>query len=259
MTGATTMERQRVFDAHAHLAPGAEATDRLLAVMDSCGIDRAVVVAGGAISPDTLSRQIIEGGHVETDANNVAVLASCERSAGRLVPFFFANPHRNAEDYRIHGQRFRGLKLAPSVHGVSLLDERTVALVDEADRLGHGVYLHCIHRPGFGIAELVGLARRFPTVVFVLGHAGVGDLDLYGIDLIKPWDNIVFETSGGYTGVVRAAFSRLGPDRVLFGTEYPLQHPSVELAKYRVLELSEDHWKRMAWQNTCRLIGETDS
>jgi predicted TIM-barrel fold metal-dependent hydrolase len=253
------MERQRVFDAHAHLAPGVEATDRLLAVMDSCGIDRAVVVAGGAVSPDTLSRQLIEGGHVETDADNEAVLAGCERSAGRLVPFFFANPHRSAEDYRTHGHGFRGLKLAPSVHGVGLLDERTVALVDVAEGLGHGVYLHCIQRPGFGVAELVGLARRFPAVAFVLGHAGVGDLDLYGIDLIKPLDNIVFETSGGYTGVVRAALGRLGPDRVLLGTEYPLQHPSVELAKYRVLELSEEDWKRVAWQNTCRLIGETDS
>ncbi|GAA5076514.1 amidohydrolase family protein [Nocardia iowensis] len=250
--------RQRVFDAHAHLAPGPEAVARLIETMDRCRIDRAVVVAGGAITPDQLSRQLIEGGYVATDADNDAVLAGCDRSGGRLVPFFFANPHRGGADYRAHGRHFRGLKLAPSVHGVGLLDERTIALVEQAEGFGHGVYLHCVQRPGFGVAALVTLAERFPAVEFVLGHAGVGDLDLYGIDLIKPRPNVVFETSGGFTFVVKTALDRLGADRVLFGTEYPLQHPDVELAKYRVLDLSEDDWRRVAWQNTCRLTGETD-
>ncbi len=233
--------------------------NRLLEVMDDCGIDRAVVVAGGVLSPDQLSRQIIEGGQVENDADNEMVLAGCERAQRRLVPFFFANPHRNGEDYRAHGARFRGLKLAPSVHGVSLADERTAGLVEEAGGFGHGVYLHCIQRPGFQVAELVRLAKRFPRVGFVLGHGGVGDLDLYGIDLIAPVGNVALETSGSYTSVVRAALDRLGPDRVLLGTEYPLQHPSVELAKYRVLELSEDHWRRVTWLNACRFAGETES
>ncbi|WP_326686795.1 MULTISPECIES: amidohydrolase family protein [unclassified Streptomyces] len=253
MTGT---EHPPVFDAHAHL-PGAEgATERLLEVMDSSGIARAVVVAGGAVDPDRLSRQIIEGGHVETDADNGAVLKGCARSGGRLVPFFFANPHRSGADYRAADERFSGLKLAPSVHGVGLLDARTTALVEEAGAKGHGVYLHCLQRPGFGVAELARLAGEFPAVTFVLGHGGVGDMDLYGIDLIRPRPNVLFETSGCFSVVVRAALDRLGSERVLLGTEYPLQHPAVELAKYRALNLSDEVWHRVTWQNTCRLIGD---
>ncbi|MFI9173101.1 amidohydrolase family protein [Streptomyces lincolnensis] len=254
----TTTERRRIFDAHAHLAPGEGAADRLLEVMDSCGIDRAVVVAGGVVDPDQLSRQIIEGGALDRDADNDAVRAACATTGGRLVPFFFANPHRAGADYRAAGRHFAGLKLAPSVHGVPLDDPRHAELAATAEEFGHGVYLHCVARPGFGVAELVGLARRFTAVTFVLGHAGVGDMDLYGIDLIRPLPNVLFETSGGYSAVVRAALNRLGPERVLLGTEYPLQHPSVELAKYHALGLSEPEWRLVAWENTRRLTGETN-
>ncbi|MCY9786957.1 amidohydrolase family protein [Nocardiopsis sp. EMB25] len=246
----------RVFDAHAHLAPGAEATDRLLTTMDGCGIDRAVVVAGGTIDPLRLSRQIIEGGGSTEDVDNDAVLAGCERSGGRLVPFFFANPHSGPDAYREAGAGFRGLKLAPGVHGVRISDPRTHALVGVAKDLGHPVYLHCLARAGFGVTDLVDLAAREPDVTFVLGHAGVGDMDLYGIESIRPRPNILFETSGGYSAVVAAALRRLGPERVLFGSEYPLQHPEVELVKYRLLGLEEPAWRRVTWTNARLLVGE---
>ncbi|MEU0992238.1 amidohydrolase family protein [Streptomyces sp. NPDC005953] len=250
------MAEQRILDAHAHLAPGPDATERILTSMKTHGIERTIVVAGAAISPDQLSRQIIEGGHIESDAHNDAVLEGCARSDGRLIPFYFANPHRVASAYRARAHQFRGLKLAPGVHGVPLNDPRTSALVEVAADIGHHVYLHCLQRAGFGVRDLVRLAGRYRHVTFVLGHAGVGDLDFYGIDLIEPLDNILFETSGGYTSVVRAAMDRLGPRRVLFGSEYPLQSPAVELAKFEALDIPPDEWNLIAWENAIRLIGE---
>src|SRR6266542_5426716 len=188
-------------------------------------------------SSDVCSSDLTEGGHVETDADNDAVLRGCERSDGRLVPFYFANPHADPDDYRRRAGEFRGVELAPAVHGVALNDERTAALVDVAGEFGHPVYLLCMIKPGFNVRDLVELARRFTGVTFVLGHCGFTNLDLYAINAIAPESNIVTDTSGGYTIVVGAALERLGADRVLFGTEYPLQHPSVELAKLRALDV----------------------
>ncbi len=245
-----------VIDFHARLIPRPTAVDRLLATMDDCGIDRAVVSAGGVIDLDLLSKQVTEGGHVETDADNDAVLRGCERSDGRLVPFYFANPHADPDDYRRRAGEFRGVELAPAVHGVALNDERTAALVDVAGEFGHPVYLLCMIKPGFNVRDLVELARRFTGVTFVLGHCGFTNLDLYAINAIAPESNIVTDTSGGYTIVVGAALERLGADRVLFGTEYPLQHPSVELAKLRALDVPPETWRKVAWSNAHRLLGE---
>jgi len=246
----------QIFDFHARLGPGPDAADRLLMTMGDWGIDRAAVSAGGVIDLDRLSTQIIEGGHVETDADNDAVLAGCRRSEGRLVPFFLGNPHSGPDRYRSQAAEFRGLEISPAVHGVPLTDERTTALVEVAGEHGHPVYLVCLGRPGAGAVDVVTLAEKFPDVTFVLGHCGFIGIDMYAINRIASTDNIATETSGSYTGIVRAALERLGPQRVLFGTEYPLQHPSVELAKLRALELDPDSWRRVMCGNALRLLGE---
>ena len=251
----TARDAQPVLDFHVRLAPRPGAAERLLATLDACGLTRAVVCAGGTIDLDRLSRQLVEGGHVETDADNDAVLDVCAGTDGRLVPFFFANPHRPPEAYRARAAEFRGLEISPAVHGVGLTDPRVARLVAVAADFGHPVYVVCLSRGGAGVADLVALARRFPRVNFVLGHSGIGNIDFHALTLIRDEPNIALETSGGYTCVAEAAVSRHGADRVGFGSEYPLQHPAVELAKFQVLPLPPEQWRRIAWDNAHRLLG----
>jgi predicted TIM-barrel fold metal-dependent hydrolase len=250
------MTVQPVLDFHVRLAPRPGAGERLLSAMDDCGLERAVVCAGGTIDLDRLSRQLVEGGYVEADADNDAVLKTCVGTDGRLVPFFFANPHRSSEEYRSRAAEFRGLEVSPAVHGIGLTDSRVEELVGVAAEFGHPVYVVCLTRAGAGVADLVGLARRFPQVKFVLGHSGIGNIDFYALTLIRDEPNILLETSGGYTCVAEAALSRLGAGRVVFGSEYPLQHPAVELAKFQALRLPPEQWRQIAWDNAHRLLGE---
>ncbi len=249
----------QVFDVHARLDAGQAAVGRLLTTMDRSGIGRAAVCSGGVIDLDRLATHIMCGGHVEADADNEAVLTGCSAAGGRLVPFFFGNPHRGPQVYREQAARFRGLEISPAVHGVALTDERTHELVRIAEDAGHPVYVVCLGRPGCGPGDLAALAEAFPRVSFVLGHCGFVGIDLYSLSVVAPHRNILAETSGCYTGVVRIAVQRLGSDRVLFGTEYPLQHPDVELTKLRSLDLDEATWHQITWRNACHLLGEPDA
>ena len=151
---------------------------------------------------------------------------------------------------------FRGLELSPAVYGLGFADPRTVALVRIAAEAGHPVYAVCAGRAGTRCADLVALARRFPAVPFVFGHCGFTGIDTDGLRRIAGQDNIYAETSGCLSATTRVALQRLGPRRVLFGTEYPLQEPSVELAKYAALGLDPDTWHEVAWRNAHRLLGE---
>lgn len=250
------MTGRPVLDFHVRLAPRPGAAERLVSTLDECGLDRAVVCAGGTIDLDQLSRQLILGGHVETDADNDAVLAACAGTDGRLVPFYFANPHRPAQAYRERAAEFRGLEVSPAVHGVGLADPRIAELVAVAAEFRHPVYAVCLDRPGAGVADLVSLARRFIEVDFVLGHCGIGNIDFHALNLIAEEPNVVLETSGGYTCVAEAALNRLGAARVVFGSEYPLQHPAVELAKFQALRIGAEQWRQVAWDNAHRLLGE---
>jgi len=248
-----------VFDFHARLAAGEATLDGLLSTMDRCGIERAAVCAGGVLDLDRLATQVLTGGHSESDANNDAVLAGCAGSGGRLLPFFFANPHRGAQPYRERAAEFRGVEISPAVHGVPLTDQRTLALVEAAAEAGHPVYVVCLNRPGCGATDLAALAGAFPGVAFVLGHCGVVGIDVYSLTVLAPYRNVLAETSGCYTGVARIAVRRLGAERVLLGTEYPLQHPDVELTKLRTLELDAACWRQITWSNACRLLGEPET
>ncbi|MCT2581796.1 amidohydrolase family protein [Actinophytocola gossypii] len=252
MTGAP----QQVFDFHVRLLPSEGALERLLNALDRNGIDRAVACAAGMIRPDVLSRQLIEGGHVRTSANNDAVLAGCAASNGRLVPFYFANPHDPVELYQARAAEFRGLEISPAVHGVELTDQRVHQLVEVAAAHRHPVYAVGVQRAGCGVAEFAKLARQFPDLPFVLGHLGIGQIDFHGVNLIRDVDNALVETSGGYSSVAMAAVERLGAHRVLFGSEYPMQDPSLELLKIQVLGLDQPQLELVMSGNARRLLGE---
>jgi uncharacterized protein len=245
-----------VFDFHVRLTPRQGALRQLVGVLDAHGITRAAVAAGGVVDLDRLSAQLVEGGHVESTANNDRVLAACTGSGGRLVPFYFANPYTGARPYRRSAHLARGLELSPAVYGVGFDDPRTRALVEVAAEAGHPVYTVCVGRPGARAGDLVRLAKEYPSVAFVFGHCGFIGIDTNGIAQISGQDNILAETSGCFSVVARLAVQRLGADRVLFGTEYPMQDPGVEFAKFAALGLDPCSWEKVAWRNAHRVLGE---
>jgi uncharacterized protein len=245
-----------IFDFHARLLPRAGAIEDLLTTMDACGVARAAVSAGGLLSLEHLSAQIVQGGFCEVDADNEWVRRHCAASGGRLVPFYFANPHAGPGPYRSAAPSFRGLELSPAVHGVGFDDARTAALVEIAAQMGHPVYVVSLARAGSRTEDLVALARAYPQVTFVFGHCGFIGIDAAGIAAVAPHPNIVAETSGCFTYTARLAMQQLGAERVLFGTEHPLQHPRVELAKFACLNLDPPQWRAVAWSNAHRLLNE---
>lgn len=243
------------FDAHAHMRATVESRDALLCSMAMNGIRKTVVVGGGLLKPEVLSRQLFEGGSQNVSFDNLRLEALTSQSNERLFPFYFANPFDEVEEYKEHGKRFYGLKFAPGVHGVPFHDESIQAYVRLAECFSHPVYLHCLAKSGFAVTDLVTLANCFPSVPFILGHAGIGTLDLYGVEVISSQKNIYFETSGGLTAVIKYARKLLGAERLIFGTEYPLQNPRVEIVKAETLDLDAEDFDLYSSRNIGRLIG----
>jgi uncharacterized protein len=243
-----------VFDFHARLVPGGGR--RLLDAMDRAGIDRAAVSAGGVIGLDELSARITYGGRSAAPADNAAVAGECDGSGGRLLPFYFADPRRDVGAYRKEAERFRGLEISPAVHGFRLDEPAVAELVLIAAAMRHPIYVVTTGRPGCRPADLGRLAFEFPRATLVWGHCGHTGLEIAGLAELAPLPNVVAELSGCLTVTARTAIERLGAGRVLFGTEFPLQHPAVELAKCAALGLEPADRDRLLWTNACRLLGE---
>jgi predicted TIM-barrel fold metal-dependent hydrolase len=251
--------RGPVFDFHARLRPDPDAARTLLVAMDAAGVVRAAVSAGGLVDLDRLSAQLLDGGRADAVPDNDGVLRACDASGGRLVPVYFADPSADPAIYRRAAPRFHGLELSPAVHGFRLDDPAVTAHVEAAGAAGRPVYVACVGRRGARPADLADLAGRFPSVRFVLGHCGATALDADGLRRVAPHENVLAETSGCLTAIARLALRRLGPHRVLFGSEYPLQHHDVELVKVAALGLGQADWCAVTWRNAHRLLGLEES
>ncbi|MEY4939846.1 MAG: hypothetical protein RIQ93_1581 [Verrucomicrobiota bacterium] len=88
--------------------------------------------------------------------------------------------------------------------------------------------------------HVANLARRFPDVRMICGHAG-GDWEL-GIRAIRPFQNVLLEFSGSdpHSGSVDRAMAQLGVDRIVWGAHGPLRSYATELAKVLDADLSRD-------------------
>ena len=203
-----------------------------------------------------LSAQIVDGTYVRADADNDAVLDACQRFGDRLEPFYFANPHRDATPTGDGRTSSADWSSPPPSTAYRCKTGATGSWWTWQPSMGTQSIWSASADQVTARQDLVTLASHYPEVTFIYGHCGFFGIDVHGVEQIAAVPNIVAETSGCFAVVVKLALARLGPGRVLFGSEYPLQAPEVELAKLRSLGLDRDTWQQMTWHNALRLLGK---
>jgi hypothetical protein len=108
-------------------------------------------------------------------------------------------------------------------------------------------------------ADLARLARRHPTVWFILAHIGGGGDYQHTFPAVKDVPNILPDISGSGVdrGMLDDAIAALGAKRLLFGTDLTME---TGLAKLRALETtglcSVDDIEDIRWRNAVRIFGK---
>lgn len=246
-----------VIDGHAHIAASDFGNvDVLLAQLDQAGIDRALCVPGGMIDVRQFSR--IFSGRYRPDPNipNHLVYQAIERHEDRLYGLVCVNPNDGAaavEMLRDGLERgCRGVKFAPIVHQFAFNSSTINEIAACCAEHGFPVYSHVMPNPGMTTADYAELARRCPNTNFILGHMGFGPADADAIEFAAELDNFFLESSLGSFLILRDALERLGPTKLIFGSEFPLSHPKVELEK--ILLLDEMAHQAVLGENILRLL-----
>jgi predicted TIM-barrel fold metal-dependent hydrolase len=247
-----------IIDGHAHVsATDFGSADVLLAQLDQAGIDRAVCVPGGMVDVRQFSRYL--SGRLQPDRNipNHLVFDAIARHPDRLSGFVCVDPTAGAKALDMlregFGRGCRGVKLAPNVHRFAFTEPILGQIAAECGERGFPVYSHVLPSPGATTADFAAWARRTPGTNFVIGHMGFGPGDVDAIEFAAELPNLHLETSLGNYLILRDALARLGPNRLIFGSEFPLSHPKVELEKIRLLDCSDE--QAILAGNIQRLIG----
>lgn len=128
----------------------------------------------------------------------------------------------------------RGLKLHPVIQCMPLNSRKTFEAVEAFAPHGLPVLFHCGYssyylngetgreRPDYGgnIAHAETLIRAFPGVKFIAGHAGMYQVREV-IGLLAGYPNVFVDISFQSPEKIRELFKSLGPERVLYGSDWP--------------------------------------
>ena len=103
-------------------------------------------------------------------------------------------------------------------------------------------------------SDVAELARRHPRARIVMAH--LNGVNPRGLEDIVSCPNISVDTSGGdpESGMVELAVRRLGADRVLYGSDAPIRHFAVSLAKITGAALGAAAKRDILWNNAARLL-----
>jgi predicted TIM-barrel fold metal-dependent hydrolase len=215
--------------------------------LDPSGLEDAFrrfdIAAGMVFSPDNaLVREVVE-----------AIPAA--------YGLYWANPKavgcvEEAEEYLGH-PKFLGMKMHPLLEGYHPNDPITHPLIELLIRKDMPVLIHCGH-PIFTLPwSIEELVVEYPSAKVILGHMGHGNIVYINgsIDVAARNPNVYLETSGMpmHTKILEAV-ERVGPEKVLYGSDVPCHDPRVEMLKVRVSGLSEELVERVLHKNAEQLF-----
>jgi predicted TIM-barrel fold metal-dependent hydrolase len=110
------------------------------------------------------------------------------------------------------------------------------------------------------VSQVELLAKEYPDVNFIIPHLGSFADDWKAqqsfIYPLGRYSNIYTDSSGVRRfDLLKEAYERAGPYKILFGSDGPWLHPGVEIEKIYALKTSEKDLGLMLAENFLRLIG----
>ena len=216
----------RILDSHIHMPsegweghrPYLETVDEAVAFLKSSGIAGAVFNTWQGVFAKT-GRDLDEG--------NAAALELAEKHAGFLLPGACIHPafpeasRRWLARFRDAGYRWVG-ELVPYALPYNYTDSAFLDLCAECEAHGHILQLH-------GDEKILDVAARFPGLRLVFSH-----LHPHLLPRIAGHPNLWQDFSGGagvMLGNIEQAVEALGPDRILFGSDFTTHDPRCHLAR----------------------------
>ena len=102
------------------------------------------------------------------------------------------------------------------------------------------------------------MVKNHPDVMFVAAHPNEYDGVMMHLDRMKKYENVCLDISG--TGIfryhaIKHLVDRLGAERILFGTDYPVCNPGVYIGGLFTEGFTDSQLEKMFSLNAKRLLG----
>ncbi|MCM0604528.1 MAG: amidohydrolase family protein [Xanthomonadaceae bacterium] len=178
-------------------------------------------------------------------ATNEFVLSVCKDDPS-LIPVAYIVPEtlKPSQTLRrlVDEENVKALKLHPASDGDLPSSPRYRALIKTAGDLGIPIILHtgCVHvgplykNPDLGRVEhFVPWFKNFPEQKFLLAHMNFHEPER-ALELCQEFPNLFVDTSWQPAEIIGEAVKKIGSDRILFASNWPLMGRSIDVSIRRI-------------------------
>jgi uncharacterized protein len=248
---------ETIVDIHCHMGPWTAfhvprqgSPSSMVATMDRIGVRCALVSPHLAIGPDFR-------------AGNRQAAAAAAHHPGRLISYVTIAPGDGARITRAeveywHGAgAVQGFKIHPALHGRSALDQAYEPVFDYAHSRALPILIHSW--PGDAHASpatIRSLADRYTHAQLVIAHSAAGwDMLQQVADACAGRPNVHLDLTGSrlFSGLLEAMVARVGPERILFGTDMPFIDPRPGLGRVLMADIADDAKRLILGLNALRV------
>jgi predicted TIM-barrel fold metal-dependent hydrolase len=260
---AATHPSRQVFDAHLHCPddagnvwqwhPVTRTFEEFDAYLTKTGVQRGII--------NSVRCQLAKTPN-EFIAGNREVALRVEKSKGRFLgacvvnPLFIDEALREMEDCR----KQLGMFWVGELCNYTVPYEYTIRefeqLVDQTVKLNMVLDVHT------ELGEMDYIIEKFPQATIVFPHFGDGKefQDIFKrIDSVAKHPNTYLDTSGSghdRVGMLEYAVKTIGPDRVLFGSDFSINDPSTVIARVEHALITEEQRRKILSGNLVTLLGK---
>jgi len=198
------------------------------------------------------------------------VIDLSNRDPERFYKFFWFNPKIDTEQeersYKILEDHFEKGFCGVKIHsGINLVkvprDSMKLASFMQDFNKKYPLFIHFTPKfsafGGISSRDLAKLAKSFPGLQIILGHAGLAmefAID-FGLSL-KQYKNIYFETSCSIPYALLSLIKTVGHKRLLFGSDAPVTNPlKLEIDKILCLPIANFQKQDIFYNNINNLLG----
>ena len=262
-----------IIDAHAHIYPEKIATRAVSAVGQFYGVEQSMAGKGdpadllAVTQRSPITHFIVHS--VATTARSVPTINTFLADQAAAHPEFigFGTMHHEVpptemekEVNRALDLGLRGFKLHPDTQQVNTDDPRLMTFYEIIENrapvvIHTGDYRHDFSSPH----RLARVLRAFPNLRVDAAHLGGWSIFDRGYDIlheppaIPNPDRLFVDASSAFAFTGRRHMRELirlwGPDRVMFGSDYPMWDPARELNEMLHCDLTDDELEKVLHQN----------
>lgn len=263
---------QHIIDAHCHIYPNGIAPKAVRAIDSFYGGLPADHYDG---TVDTLVKSGTAAGIGHFIVHSVA---TSPHQVGRINQFIARSAaaseglftgmgtlHLDSDDLRrdfraLRALGLKGVKLHPDIQGFDADDPRAMRIYEMCEDAGLPV---CVHTGDYRYdysnpPRVANVLRSFPRLHFIGAHFGGWSVWEQAARTLSDFPNMIVDSSSTFYSVkpdfARELIRIWGPERILFGTDYPMWKQQADIEYLYKLDLSDDDLERILWRNAAELF-----